>query len=64
MNTCSNCKWWNQERAVMVQNEFTNMEVVLAYCEPINPECTGMWKGLTAEDYFCGEWTEKERDDD
>lgn len=65
MNTCSNCKWWNQERAVMVQNEFTNMEVVLAYCEPRFIPFrgdTGQWKGLTAENYSCGEWTEKKRE--
>ena len=63
MNTCSNCKWWNQERAVMVQNEFTGMSIVLAYCEPgfipfRGP--VGQWKGLTAEDYSCGEHKERE----
>ena len=66
MNICKNCKWWNQEHAVMVHNEFTGMEVVLAYCEPMIPVADDMWingqrMGLTAEDYSCGKW--RERDD-
>ena len=63
---CGNCKWWNQERAVMVQNEFTNTNIILAYCEPMIPVAEDIWTqgqrmGLTAENYSCGKW--RERDD-
>ena len=68
MNTCSNCKWWNQERALMVHNEFTGMDVILAHCEPErhignqHPEKAVQRHhcGLTVDDYSCGEHKERE----
>ena len=54
---CKTCKWWKERfyvRANCIDSVGTAV-LHLGYCEPINPECTGMWKGLTASDYSCGE---------
>ena len=49
----------------MVWSEFTDMEAVLAYCEPMIPVAEDIWikgqrMGLTAEDYSCGKWRERD----
>ena len=69
MKRCSGCQWWKDARLTAQMQDIavdengcvvTNAKA-LGYCEPINPECTGMWKGLTAADYSCGEHKERER---
>ena len=64
MKICENCKWWKQGISVMDENigEIT----WLGYCEPMIPVAGDIWQkgqrmGLTAEDYSCGKW--RERDD-
>ena len=65
MKTCKNCKWWKdanltaQIQSIEVdENGYAVASVkALGYCEPPHSK---MWKGLTAEDYSCGEHTPKE----
>lgn len=73
MKRCSTCRWWKDARltAQMVDIEtdesgyVTAMGKLLGYCEVCvhlggNVYEWSNMKGLTAEDYVCGEWSESD----
>lgn len=65
MRACSDCRWWRDAKlsASLQKIEIDEIgyakatHMGLGYCEPPHGRT---WKGLTAADYFCGEWTDKE----
>lgn len=69
MATCETCRWW---KGAGITASLQNIEVddlghakamgkALGYCEVCLLPHQGQWKGLVAEDYWCGE--HQERDD-